>query len=201
MQSPWQGTILGIWYDNHPHWVVDYGCYAVTLCCRGSLPATVRSQLREIGKTLRTIDPADADAEALRRRHFAILDRTLDAGVGPMPFTGATAAKLHEWLSRYSEDGLAFAHWVIMPNHWHLLTQPTRFQSIEQFQQTWRRFKARSARYTNRIMNSSGSLWQNSFYDRWIRNEVEYQRWIDYLRNNPVKAQLAAEPEDYPYLH
>lgn len=200
MKDPWKGKLIGIWYDNHPHWVVDHGCYSITLRCRGTLPFRVRSQLQEIGESLREIDPADAHAEALRRRHFAILDRTLDSGKGPLPFTSKTAEQLHDWIQAYSADDLSFAHWVIMPNHWHLLTKPVSFESINQFQTTWRRFKARAARTTNQIIGESGTFWQNSFYDRWVRNEVEYHRWVEYFRNNPVKANLVKDADAYPYL-
>jgi REP element-mobilizing transposase RayT len=200
MKSPWQGTMIGIWYDNHPHWVVDHGCYCVTLRCKGSLPSTIRAQLSEIGETLAQTRLADAEAESLRRQHFAILDRTLDAGKGPLPFTGKTATYLHQWIADYSVDGLAFDHWVIMPNHWHLITKPITFDTLEASKATWRRFKARSARYVNQIMQTTGPFWQNSLYDRWIRDEAEYERWINYLRNNPVKARLATRPEDFPHL-
>jgi REP element-mobilizing transposase RayT len=200
MKSPWQGTMIGVWYDDHPHWVVDYGCYSVTLRCRGTLPTVARKKLYEIGEALRAIDPADADAEALRRRHFAILDHTLDAGEGPLPFTGTIASNLHEWIRDYTADELRFAHWVIMPNHWHLLTKPITFHSTEQFQMVWRRFKARAARKANQSMGKSGPLWQTSLYDQWVRNETEYQRWIDYFRRNPIKAGLVSQAEDYPYL-
>jgi len=200
VKSPWEGTIVGIWYDHHPHWVVDYGCYSVTLRCRGSLPAAIRAQLREIGQALKAIDPANAEAEALRRRHFAILDRTLDAAEGPSPFTAPVAAAMHEWIRDHSADGLRFAHWVIMPNHWHLLTEPLSFRSTDEFQTLWRRFKARAARTANRELGRSGPFWQNSQYDRWIRDETEYRRWIEYFRKNPVQAGLVREADEYPYL-
>jgi REP element-mobilizing transposase RayT len=201
MRNPWLATMLGVWHDSHPHWVVDHGCYSITLRCKGSLPVEIRYQLKEIGEALKEKDPADSEAEAMRRRHFAILDNTLDACRGPLPFTGKTADELHNWLADYSEEGLTFAHWVIMPNHWHLITHPITFESIDQARKVWRRFKARSARFTNQVAGRTGPLWQSSLYDRWIRNEAERTRWIRYLQNNPVKARLAKNPEDYPYLH
>ncbi|MCC5807729.1 MAG: transposase [Opitutales bacterium] len=200
MKSPWQGTIVGIWYDTHPHWVVDYGCYAVTLRCRGSLPVSTRKQLLEIGRTLRTIEPASPQAEALRRRHFRILENTLDAGQGPLPFTGPAAAEMHQWIAGYNHENLTFAHWVIMPNHLHLLTSPRAFEDTEGFQTTWRRFKGRSSRFVNQVIDRNGPLWQDSLYDRWVRDEAEYKRWIDYIRKNPVRARLATEPAGYAYL-
>ena len=154
----------------------------------------------EIGRSLRAVEPASEQANLLRRRHFKILDHTLDSGQGPLPFTETVADELHQWIAAYAEDQLTFAHWVIMPNHLHLLTKPIALEGNKEFQTVWRRFKGRSSRFLNRLLESSGALWQDSLYDRWVRNETEWNRWIDYFRKNPVKARLVARPEDYPYL-
>jgi REP element-mobilizing transposase RayT len=95
---------------------------------------------------------------------------------------------------------LLFAHWVIMPNHLHLLTTPMALENPDSFQMVWRRFKGRSSRFINGILSGNGTLWQDSLYDRWVRHEPEFNGWIDCFRSNPVKAGLAAEPEGYPYM-
>jgi len=68
VHDPWGGRLLGVYRDTHPHWVVDCGCYAVTLRCHGSLPKAVRRQLREIGTALESVEPASDEAEVYRRR-------------------------------------------------------------------------------------------------------------------------------------
>jgi hypothetical protein len=35
--------------------------------------------------------------------------------------------------------------------------------------------------------------------DRRIRDSLEYQKFKDYIRQNPVKRFLARSPEEYPY--
>ena len=42
-------------------------------------------------------------------------------------------------------------------------------------------------------------LWQEGYYDRFIRSEKELQEVIRYMAYNPVRAGLATQPEDYPY--
>jgi len=34
-----------------------------------------------------------------------------------------------------------------------------------------------------------------------VRDEAEFLEKWNYIRNNPVKAGLAAGPEDYPWFH
>lgn len=41
--------------------------------------------------------------------------------------------------------------------------------------------------------------WQKDFFDHVIRGEVEYQRQVKYILNNPVEAGLAVHWREYPY--
>ena len=200
-KTPWEGRLLGIHQDTHPHWVVDYGCYAITLRCKGSLPKAVQTQLREIGAALEAVEPASEDAERFRRKHFAILERALARADGFCPFKNAAAA-LHmmAFLEAYDYEGLSFNQWVIMPNHLHLITSPISCRGIEDFIAKWRRFKSRSARAINQVLERNGPFWQSSWYDRWIRDPAELNKWSDYLAQNPMKAGLCVSPEDFPYL-
>ena len=192
MRSRWSGTIVDIYRDTLPHWVVDFGCYAVTIRCKGSLPLPVQAKLKEIGLSLESIEPSSPQAEQLRRQHFAILDRVLDAGGGNSPFAEKTAAQaMHEFIAQYDFDGLQFDHWVVMPNHLHLITAPLTVSTKEEFKRHWKRFKALSAKHINQRLKSTGKFWQSSWYDRWIRTEEEHSRWQRYLNDNPGKAKLS----------
>ena len=134
MRSPWTGTIVEIYFDTHPHWVMDYGCYAMTLRCRGSLPLAIQEKLKEIGLSLKGIAPASPDAVALRRKHFAVLDHALDAATGSCPFAERKAAQaMSDLLADYDFDGLCFDHWVVMPNHLHLITAPLELTCAQAF--------------------------------------------------------------------
>jgi len=200
MRSSWQGRIVQIHYDSLPHWIVDYGCYAVTLRCAGTLPESVRQKLTEITESLRTVEAASAEAESYRRQQFAILENTLDASAGFAPFDASIAEYMHAFLDSYQEGNLAFDAWVVMPNHLHLLTKPMVCHSKDCFLEAWRRFKQRSGVSLNRKLGRSGRFWQPHWYDRWVRDENEYRRWLNYFRANPVKGGLSAQGDDYPYL-
>jgi len=59
--------------------------------------------------------------------------------------------------------------------------------------------KGFSAREINKGEGRSGSLWQQSYYDRVIRSEEQLRATINYLHRNPVSDGLAARPEDYEF--
>jgi hypothetical protein len=42
-------------------------------------------------------------------------------------------------------------------------------------------------------------VWQPSFLDRRIRDSLEYQKFKDYIWQNPAKRLLAETPEEYPH--
>ena len=93
--------------------------------------------------------------------------------------------------------GLCKIHsYVVMPNHVHALISPlTPLRTVTQF------IKGRSAREANLALGREGKIfWQKESFDHWVRNSAEFGRILQYIRNNPVKANLVATPEAWPWL-
>jgi putative transposase len=88
-----------------------------------------------------------------------------------------------------------FLHeFVIMPDHFHLLITPT--VSIQ------RAIQLIKGGFSYRAKKESifaGEIWEPSFYDRRVRDIQEYLAYQKYIRENPVKKGIAAEPALYPY--
>ena len=101
-------------------------------------------------------------------------------------------AELRETTEQELVESLA---WVIMPDHLHWLLVPKRAS----LQTVMRRMKSRSAVAINRVLGRSGPIWQKGYHDRNIRNELELNRYLDYIRENPVKAGYVKDPEDWPW--
>jgi len=40
-------------------------------------------------------------------------------------------------------------------------------------------------------------FWQIESFDHWARNQIEFQRIVSYIENNPVKAGLVLSPQDW----
>ena len=77
--------------------------------------------------------------------------------------------------------------YVIMPNHCHLLIKPLALHSLESILKSR---KSMATRLINRIIISSGNLWQQESYDRIVRDREHLRRVLRYIENNPIKAGL-----------
>jgi putative transposase len=82
-----------------------------------------------------------------------------------------------------------------MPNHVHVLIQPKIPPS-----RLLQSLKGATARECNRLLGRIGEpFWQGESYDHWVRNDDELARISRYIERNPVKANLATTPQDWPY--
>jgi REP element-mobilizing transposase RayT len=86
--------------------------------------------------------------------------------------------------------------WVIMPNHAHLLV--TRFPEFT-LSKIMQSFKSLTSHKANRILGRSGQFWMFDYFDRYIRNANHFQKTVEYIQGNPVKARLCLRQEDYPF--
>ena len=83
-----------------------------------------------------------------------------------------------------------------MPNHVHFLIFPT--EGAMPLKKAVERFKGRRAREVNRILGREGRFWQQDWFDRWMRDEAERARTVEYIRMNPVKAGMVKDWRKYP---
>lgn len=132
-------------------------------------------------------------------RAFVWMDRHLDSiRSGPMYLRQGMIARLVVSSLFYAEQKLRLYElraFVVMPNHVHLLAQPlaepSRFLQV---------LKGYTARQANLLLSRTGEpFWQRESYDHYVRNPEEERRIATYIENNPVKARLAASPEEYPW--
>jgi putative transposase len=85
--------------------------------------------------------------------------------------------------------------YVLMANHVHVLIEPR--SSLAQITKL---IKGRSARAANLILSRMNTRFlQDESFDRWIRTPEEWQRIRAYIENNPVKAGLVQNPQDWPW--
>ncbi|MFZ2089582.1 MAG: transposase [Desulfobaccales bacterium] len=92
---------------------------------------------------------------------------------------------------------------VVLPDHVHALAQtmPKPAGGDVNLAEIIHSVKRHSARTINQKRGTQGPLWQDERYDRIIRDEAEFLEKWQYIRNNPLKAELAERPEDYPWLY
>lgn len=98
--------------------------------------------------------------------------------------------------------------WVLLPDHLHAVwTMPvdddyaTRWRLIKsqvthRLGDAWRNPLVMTAR---RRTKSQGSIWQHRYWERWLRDDEDVRRHLDYLHFNPVKHGLVHRVEDWPW--
>jgi len=60
--------------------------------------------------------------------------------------------------------------------------------------------KGTSARDINRLLGSSGPVWQDESFDHVLRSQESLEEKIEYIRTSPVRAGLVQKPEEYSWL-
>jgi len=184
------------WRSRLPHWEVDGHWHFVTIRCKDSLPKVALERILQIYKAMQAIDPQHDEFCQLQRQYFLTIEKYLDQGRGRAPFRSASACELClKALAGLEKEGWVVAEATVMPNHIHFLIR--RGTSTHSLKEIVKRFKGRSSRWLNQELDVEGKFWQADWFDRWMRNESELKRTVDYIRNNPVKAKLVNEWVDY----
>ena len=92
---------------------------------------------------------------------------------------------------------------VILPDHLHAIwTLPP---GDSDFSGRWRRIKAHvthrlvaAGTPVQRHRNGEYALWQRRFWEHTIRNEIDFERHVDYVHFNPVKHKLVSRALKWP---
>ena len=96
--------------------------------------------------------------------------------------------------------GLAERHrcpiqiYCLMPTHLHMLIKPGA-RSLVDFIGEFKKQTSDLARVTQGVVK----LWQRSFFDHRLRSDESAAEQYDYIRVNPVRAGLVANPNDWPW--
>ena len=95
--------------------------------------------------------------------------------------------------------------WVVLPNHLHCVwTLPPNETN---FSLRWRLIKSGFSRnlpkteYRSKIRSKAKErgIWQRHYWEHLIRNDLDYQRRIDYIHINPMKHGLVENVINWPY--
>ena len=105
-----------------------------------------------------------------------------------LPLCGAATLWRGDELGHYQLGAFA-----IMANHVHVLLLPRVPPS-----RLLKSLKGYTAYQANRLLGRTGEpFWQRESYDHWVRNQEEWRRIAAYIENNPVKAGVVSQAEDY----
>lgn len=85
--------------------------------------------------------------------------------------------------------------YVVMPDHVHVLVKPYKEYLVHELVHSW---KSYTAYRLQRESNRKGSIWQEDYFDRIMRDEPEFIEKMQYIINNPLK--IEPRIDEYPWV-
>ena len=149
-----------------------------------------------------------------RTRYFYEFDDLMDKiKSGPFHLKKPEIAKMVEReLHRFDGELYDLVCYSIMSNHVHILID-TSIQipegmadeaeaesfGLKPLDVIMKRIKGPTAVYANRLLGKKGKFWGRESFDRYIRDERDFDNVVNYILLNPVKAGLVSTWSDWPF--
>ena len=206
-----------------PHWHPKGQTFFITFRLTHSLPTHVIRELeqkREHEKKMLSAkyNPVQQRLELelynLNKKYFGQFDDWLGRCIEESP----------RWLAReniasivakqiHALDGECYRliAYCIMSNHVHQLIDTADYPAEAAshagptasypLADTMKRLKGHTARHCNLALGRSGAFWHHESYDHVVRDRKEFERILWYILNNPVKAGLVENWEEWPFTY
>ncbi len=133
--------------------------------------------------------------ETTRSNGFAYFVSTQTMGRRSLFRVDRWAGLLLSTLNHYNGTGYRLHAYVIMPDHLHLLITP--LESVEKSVQL---IKGGFSFRAKRELEWNGEIWQPGFTDHRIRDEEDWKRHLEYIRQNPFDARLFSDDLPYEFM-
>jgi putative transposase len=109
----------------------------------------------------------------------------------------AAGILVDEWRNAHDRHGWAIGRYVIMPEHVHFFcSAELGAKALPTFMQAWKQWTSKRAA---RELNLSGTVWQEEFFDHVLRSSESYSQKWDYVKENPVRAGLVKNSDEWPW--
>ncbi len=187
-----------------PHLKREGAAYFVSFRLAGTLPREVLLRFKQERDAILENAKAHRAPLTLTQQEQLFLwycdkvDTYLDAGHGECFLLQPKLAELVAGAFKFFDgDRYDLRAWVVMPNHTHVVEWPRPPWTLSQVLHSWKSFTANEA---NRRLGRQGQpFWQVESFDHLVRNDEDLVRCCAYTVNNPVKAGLCAQIEDWPW--
>jgi REP element-mobilizing transposase RayT len=94
-----------------------------------------------------------------------------------------------------SRHNLAVGRYVIMPDHVHFFVRRPDDLQLGRWVGMLKQALAKHI-----ALAGTSPIWQRGFFDHVLRNDESYAQKWNYVRENPVRAGLVTNAEDWPYF-
>ena len=206
---------------NLPHIHPKDGTFFITFLLAGAISAyLIRKIISEKTETIKLLKRKFSDKILVEKIYntekifFGKLDGFLDSEtkgtwwLSKDKLSQIVANKIHDL------DGIRYGLicYTIMSNHVHIIINTTGINESTSSKKsgktknypladTMRLLKGSTARLCNIALSRRGAFWHHESYDRFIRDEEELNRIIQYTLNNPVKAGFVADWRSWKFTY
>lgn len=176
-----------------PHWHQDGVMYFVTFRLADSLPQQKLQELkedREWWNLKHKNEFTETDWKKYNRLFNSRIEKWLNNGYGSCVLRKPENAEIVSGALQYF-DGQRYIldHWVVMPNHVHVLVLLKKEYRLDKILHSW---KSYSAKEINRNENRTSQLWMHESFDHIVRSDYSLEYYRKYIRENPIKAGIIA---------
>jgi len=181
-----------------PHWEKESGTYFITFRLADSLPKSVLERIASERESIihtanqlnRNLSPDER--KKIQQLSTKVVEQYLDTGAGSCHLLNSViAALVADSLHHFDNQRYRLFSWCVMPNHVHVVVRLFPGQNLACVVHSWKSFTAKQA---NRILQIRGAFWQKEYYDHLIRDQGEFERAVQYVAHNPVRAGLQNWP-------
>ena len=103
-----------------------------------------------------------------------------------------------EWTQMRARHGWAIGRYVVMPDHVHFMTSPEN-EAGKRLSVAVGRWKEWTSKRLARERALAAPLWQAEFFDHVLRSDESRAAKWSYIAQNPVRAGLVAQAEEWPF--
>ncbi len=176
-----------------PHWQQEGAVDFVTFRLADSLPRSLtdRWNVKRAAWLKHHPEPWTGELEReYRKRFLEPWENGLDRGLGECLLRRPVGARCVGAALGYFEGGkVSQLSGIVVPNHVHALFVLKAEEDLGKLLQSWKRF---SARQINEAPGREGTVWQEDYFDRVVRDAAHLVNGVRSIRRNPQRAKFAS---------
>ena len=174
---------------NLPHWNQSEKMYFTTFRTADSMPQDEIEVLRQERQQWQQNRPKpynEKEKAEYRLLFSEKMNAWLDNCHGECLLSAPECATmLKDAIEHFESKRYFLDHWVIMPNHVHVLLITCDGYDLSKTLHSWKSFTSNEI---NKMYSRAGPFWQSETFDHIVRNNQQLEKYREYIKMNITKA-------------
>ncbi len=181
-----EGNEVVVTQGDLPHWHQKGQVIFATYRLADSLPLQAmveyKRQMAE-WRAKHNLALTEKEDLKLQRLKFELMEQLLDKSLGSCILAQKEVREIVSKSFRHFDHQRYHIHdFVIMPNHVHVLFEPSPEVTLQNVLSSW---KSYTAHCINQLLHREGEVWQRESFDRIVRDNRNYWNVVKYIARNP----------------